>query len=282
MDTILKHYNSVLDSLFFHHTISQGHGKRKTNDRLSHSQFELVYLIDGEVEYAIEGEEYLAKPGDLLVVAPNAIHVLHSKEGARYERIVLLFDVAFFNRILGDAVFESVLKDSRTHRILPKEIVAQTKIEEIMRAITQTEEKQKYIPLHVLSLVLNLIIEMDKALECTKQTSVAPLHLDAIVKKTVEYVNENIEKPLHLDEIASVLYVSKSTLCHKFTRCMGVSVNQYVTLKKIHYAAGLMKSGLSAAEACAAVGYEHYTTFYHNYKKVMGEAPSHVKLKNGD
>ena len=46
---------------------------------------------------------------------------------------------------LGDAVFESVLKDSRIHRILPKEIVAQTNIEEIMRAITQTEEKQKYI-----------------------------------------------------------------------------------------------------------------------------------------
>jgi methylphosphotriester-DNA--protein-cysteine methyltransferase len=54
---------------------------------------------------------------------------------------------------------------------------------------------------------------------------------------------------------------------------MKITINRYIAIKKIHYAAELIRTGVSANEAALAAGYNHYTTFYHNYKQIMGYAP---------
>lgn len=55
---------------------------------------------------------------------------------------------------------------------------------------------------------------------------------------------------------------------------MGLPVNQYITTKRIHWAADLIRSGMSAMDASAKVGYTYYSTFFYNYKKVMGTPPT--------
>jgi AraC-like DNA-binding protein len=103
------------------------------------------------------------------------------------------------------------------------------------------------------------------------------LSIDKVVQKAVTYINDNIQNPLTLDEICSAIFVSKSSLCHKFAKSMHVTVNHYVTIKKIHHAAKLIRGGMGVIEASAAVGYNQYTTFYHNYKKILGISPSGSK-----
>ena len=60
-----------------------------------------------------------------------------------------------------------------------------------------------------------------------------------------------------------------------------MTVNRYITVKRIYYAAELIRKGMSAVEAGSAVGYSNYTTFFYNYKQIMGVSPS-VKNQTDD
>ena len=48
-----------------------------------------------------------------------------------------------------------------------------------------------------------------------------------------EYISQRITEKFNLDELAKMTYISKSTLCHKFKRAMGVSLIDYIIREKI-------------------------------------------------
>ena len=280
MNTILSQYNSPYDSFFFHHTVSTDGSTRNGKTREAHDQFEVLYLIDGTVRYLIEGEEYLATSGDLIFIPPNEVHTLHCEKDCRYERIVVLFDLALLKAALpnNETVLDSNFFAHRSHhRVIPKNIMQKTKIADTMYAITQANEEKKYLAIRTLSLVCELIIQLDKVFEQSQDTPVSPVSKDDLVKRAIAFINTHITKPLSLDDIAAHLFVSKSTLCHKFARQMQVSINRYMTIKKMYHAAQLIKNGMSAVDASIAVGYEYYTTFFHNYKQIIGVSPSQTK-----
>ena len=54
---------------------------------------------------------------------------------------------------------------------------------------------------------------------------------------------------------------------------MKISVKQYIINKKLAYAASLMRDGVNATDAAAAVGYDNYSNFYKMYKNVFGTSP---------
>ena len=280
MDTILSQYNSPYDSFFFHHTVSPDGSVRNGRTREAHDQFEVLYLIDGQVRYLIEGEEYIATAGDVIFVPPNEVHTLHCEKDCRYERIVVLFDLAILKAALpnNETVLSSdFFKRRSRYRVIPKEMVQKTKIADTMYAFTQDTERKKYLPIRTLALVCQLIVELDKVFEQSEGVAIEPVSADDVVKRAIAFINERIGAPLKLDDIAAHLYVSKSTLCHKFARQMHISINRYMAIKKMYHAAQLIKNGMSALNASQAVGYEYYTTFYHNYKQIIGVAPSQTK-----
>ena len=58
---------------------------------------------------------------------------------------------------------------------------------------------------------------------------------------------------------------------------MGVSLNYYITLKKLQFAQYYISQGMSAQEASAKAGWAYYSSFFYSYKKIMGHAPSKQK-----
>ena len=276
MEVKYKNYNTTIDDFCFHHTITQvKDGEKAVSKTASHRQFEILYLVQGSIKYVIEGEEYLVQKGDVIFVPPHEIHSLETLDGGDYERIVVMFDLEKLVDILsvGDFILDSaVFSNVRGYRVIPRELLEKTEIKKIMFEIAENKE-EKLMPIFLLSKILNLILELEKIF--SKENDVSfPLAVDPITKKAIEYINKNLCNPLTLDEIAGALFISKSSLCHKFSKGMNISVNHYVTVKKIYHSATLIKQGMGALDAALAVGYNQYTTFYHNYKKILGVPPS--------
>ena len=276
MERKIKSFNTTIDDFCFHHsTTVVEKGKNAGTRTSSHRQFEILYLVQGKIKYVIEGEEYLVQKGDVIFVPPHEIHSLETIGDGEYERIVVMFDLDKLVDILsvGDFILDSaVFSNVRGYRVIPRELLEQTEIKKIMFEIAENEE-EKLMPIFLLSKILNLILELEKIF--SKENDVSfPLAVDATTKKAIEYINKNLCNALTLDEIAQALFISKSSLCHKFTKSMNISVNHYVTIKKIYHSAKLIKQGMGALDAALTVGYNQYTTFYHNYKKILGVPPS--------
>ena len=54
-----------------------------------HTQLEIYYLVQGNVEYHIENHTYFPKPGDIMIMRPGELHASSAEAGKIYERFNL-------------------------------------------------------------------------------------------------------------------------------------------------------------------------------------------------
>ena len=278
MNKIFKNYNVIGDDFFYHHTLTEQNGEVYYHGPEVHRQYEVMYLISGEISYIIEGETYNATPGDMIFVSPNEIHTLKINGNLTYERAVVLFDMNVMERLISGAdVKLSLLSPeySKKLRVISRETVNRFGIWRILSEMLECREPEPYKRLTVVSKLIEFMICLDKI--AGNVTEASPTEIDPLIRKITEYIEKNLEKPISLSDMSRELFVSTSTLSHRFSEYMNMPLNRFIALKKMHRADELMRDGLSASEVSRLVGYENYTSFFYNYKKIMGHAPSERK-----
>ena len=102
-----------------------------------------------------------------------------------------------------------------------------------------------------------------------KETSTP--RLSEIVGRALAVIDEKYAEKLSVDIIAELLYVSPSTLAHKFTRELNISIYKYITKKRLSVAHSLIKSGETMADAAFKSGFGDYSCFYRLYKKYYSD-----------
>ena len=81
------------------------------------------------------------------------------------------------------------------------------------------------------------------------------------------YIDENYTKKISIESIAKHLYISPSTLAHKFRKELNITIYQYISKKRVLYVQKLVKKGESYSEAAIKSGFSDYSCFYRIYKK---------------
>ena len=276
-EEIIKEYSVIGDDLYYHHTLTPATGNDYSNEPSAHTQHELLYLLKGELCYVIEGETYRVREGDMIFVEPGEIHTLYINGSLPYERIVLLFDMSILHGIMNAVGTElrAFSHDGRNEfHIIKSEHVRRHGLDRILTELTEANVDPKYKKLDIISRLILFVTEIDRLISRNGEAFRSPDLCDPLVRAVTEYVDRHIGDPLPLERIASALFVSKSTLCHKFSRLMRVSVSRYVTMRKIYRARDLINSGMSTHAAAEAVGYDSYASFFYNYKRLIGLSPA--------
>ena len=94
------------------------------------------------------------------------------------------------------------------------------------------------------------------------------------MSKVINYINENLAAPLMIEDICQHFHYSKSYIAKEFKSSLGVPIKQYIITKKILLAESLISKGNKPTEIYNKCGFEDYSTFYRNYIKIVGKAPS--------
>ena len=273
---VLKRYSLIGDAIYYHHSRTEITGEEYLHPSEVHRQHEMLLLLEGEISYLIEGEIYTARPGDMIFVAPGEIHAIRIDGKKPYERLVLLFDIEVLEKMSAalHAELNAFSYDGKNKlHILPRTLVEAYGLHTLLFDILACEEEEKYKRLLIMSKLLSFIIQTDKLIAAHKDSFAAPAERDGVIRAVAAYVDTHIGDPICLDDLAKSLFISKSTLCHRFSKCMKMTINHYISLKKMHCAADLLRKGYAAADAAAMVGYDNYTTFFYNFKRMMGKAP---------
>ncbi len=273
----LKQYSLIGDSIYYHHSRTEAVGKEYLHPSEMHAAHEMLLLLEGEISYIIEGETYTAGPGDMIFVAPGEIHAIRINGNKPYERIVLLFDIGVLQRMMAELRVElgafSYEGKNRLH-IIPRALAEAYGLGELLLSILGYNDADAYKRLFIMSQLLRFMIQTDKMVEENKDRFHLPTSKDALVSAAVAYIDAHIGEAIRLEDLAKSLFVSKSTLCHRFSKEVLMTTNRYITLKKMYKAAALLRDGHSAAAVAKLVGYDNYTSFFYNFKRLMGAAPA--------
>src|SRR5699024_1573321 len=93
------------------------------------------------------------------------------------------------------------------------------------------------------------------------------------VDDIINYINKNIHEDIPLERISSKFYISTSYICRIFKSATGMTINKYITARRISIAKSLLAQGLTVNEVCEECGYNNYSNFVKAFTKTVGISP---------
>lgn len=231
----------------------------------SHLLCELIYLIDGDISYHIEGRSYKLKKYDLVFVRPGRSHYLtFNGSAALYKRYNILCDPTHFPREL----YRSLPQDADVINFEDNETVRGIFERFEFYSNNVDEQSQKML---FCALLCELFCQFAIAAKNSKNrhSSITNATLDAALK----YIDENLTLIESIESICRDLFITKSYLHHIFKNSLRISPKKYINQKRLLLARRKIRRGGSPTEVYRDCGFSDYTTFYRNYKSYFGYEP---------
>ncbi len=242
-----------------------------------HDFYEIYLLLNGKMDYWVDGRLYHLQPGDLLLINPMELHrPIVTEENTPYERIVLWIEKRYLERLSTERVSLTRCFDhSRPEHsnLLRPSALLRSDLTARMGTLVREYYSDEYGgALCADGLFLQLMVELNRV---ALQGDGAPLREESspLVSKVLAYIADHYAEDLSLESLAQQFFVSKYHLSHEFSRTVGLGVYRYLTLKRLLIAKQLMTDGISPGDVYAACGFRDYTNFYRAFKAEYGISP---------
>lgn len=227
-----------------------------------HNYHEILLFVGGQTTFLSEEKRTPLSPYQIIIIPKETYHQFLNVTDEEYHRCVFSFyDIPEYSSLIersmsGIRVIEASAEEKRLFH----------KMNETVDSDFSESEKQ-IIMQALLALVLSEVAKDHTSIKEGSKPS-------AITTKSIELINEGLCGKISIPELARRLNVSVSTLTQTFRKDMNISVYQYILRKKLILAQQKISDGESATAAAMLCGFNDYSSFYKQYKKMFAVAPS--------
>ncbi len=238
----------------------------------THEWMELYYFVDGDASFLVEGNEYILRPHDILIMRSAEAHKLELRSGQRYERIAIHFHPS----VLESADPDGVLLRPFLERPLGRGNRFRSAG---FKSIFENFDNDIIPELRRLMVLTTLQTALLEICEAALSAGTTPYDSAGIAAAILKYVNDRLFSDLSVAALSREFYLSPSQLSRVFRKATGSSVWQYIRAKRLLAARERIASGATASAACAACGFRDYSAFYRAYLDRFKEPPSGIPRK---
>ncbi len=233
-----------------------------------HNAIEISYVIDGEIEYLCDMDNFVAKPTDIAVINPNRIHSCKAT-GKKGNICYLIVHNRFLQRYgvdLSGVTFSHLIQNDEHLKNLFVQIIDEIKNRPLC---------YKSI-IHAKTLEIAVYIARKYSTDNTESIDISDHSKKLLLaKRAIAYIHSHYKSALKIEEIANELLVSKCHLCRVFKAVTGQTLTEYINSYRVIKARDLLKSGgYTATEVSALLNFSSPSYFYRVYKKHIGHSPS--------
>ncbi len=228
-----------------------GHWHRRINaDYLS-----VDYIHSGEVYYRIDGQSFVAEPGDIVLCPPEADYEFGVDKRSAVSSSIFMQGGMVYG--LCNSLRPHLCFSDYDDRSLEK------RLEHFFHPDNQDSEK-----------LTMLCYELLNAMPLLTPGNKYP----AILNRILNTIHNNLEKPLTIksligDSNANLLYINRL-----FRKYLNTTPHQYIIEQRMAAAGKLLKSGTySVKEVAFAVGYPNPLNFSTEFRKRYGCSPKEYK-----
>lgn len=235
----------------------------------THPYHEIFMLLEGSLDYLVEGTIFPLKAGDIVLISAGDPHSKYVYQNAPLKIFVLNLATDFFTENLCpqyEHIFTSHL--STEHKI-SAETARETGLYQAYKRLSAytSDFTNTHTPV-----VKCVVTEMMYLLNQNKFSS--NYIVNPQIQQIIDYINAHYTQKITLDEIAEKLFLSKYYICKLFKKHTGITVKSYITQKRLAKAAHLTEEGCNITSACIQAGFPDYSSFYHAFLKENQKAPS--------
>lgn len=264
-----------------HHTT--GYADGGTWMRQFHYDTDLIidYFPHGHGELRIEGRVYPFSAGDLILLNPSELHLCTIAENEEFERISLHIGEDILSSFTTDreAFFAAFYRRERgVGNLLSADGLRAHGIDRLMDEIlTYARGESASDRVLLCCKVIELLSKINEVVDRQAPSDDSPHIENALILEILQYLNTHYCEPISLADVADTFYHSKYHICHLFKESVGISMHDYLTLRRIYLVNDKIRNGDSVADACYSAGFRNYSNFFRLYKKHTGLTPLQFK-----
>ena len=236
--------------------------------RHTHSEYELLYILGGDLTHVVEDRKYKLHKHDLVLVRPNQYHFIQIDSSENYERYNLLFDPAVLGFDHTTRVPNDLEVISCRHRPLITELFRKL---DYYQSVLPEGDLRGMTALLVQELLYNLSLSH----EAQGRSPTENLH--PVAAKAISFINENLFTLKSMEQVAKALFVTESYLYRVFKRELKTTPLKYITEKRLIVAQGMLRQGVLPTKVYEECGFDDYSSFYRSYRRYFGYSPSEEK-----
>ena len=248
-----------------------------------HENYEIYFLIDGQLDYFVEQTCYHLSAGSMLLFDNHTIHKCSNFTDAVYERVTIHFN-PYLARGLGTektdllTCFDTVARHNNLLHLTPQE---QKEYLELADRILRLQfDRRSGSDVLQRAALMELLVFVNRCFAGRKDAAYAQLPAKVTgvrLRPLLKYIDEHLAEDLSLDALAAGLSTSKSSISHIFKEETGSTPSRYITTRRIALAKHLLRSGCTVTEACMQSGFNDYANFIRVFKAATGMPPGQYK-----
>ncbi len=229
-----------------------------------HSCYEIIYVLDGEMDIQINFVDYRVKKGEMIFVFPYQLHALYTKDKSKDRLCIFSGElVALFDRTASGRVPENPVID-----------VSDTYLAELFLCCREDADI-----IRIKGLLYLLCSELLIRTNLTKQGG-SGINSVELMDKIVKFIEENYKETCNLDLLSKKIGYNPSYVSNFFSKFVGITFNDYVCRFRISEAAYMLKNtNKTIATICFECGFSSVRTFNRNFLKIMGLTPLEYRQK---
>ena len=252
-----------------------------------HDFHKILFLIEGNISYRIEGYTYDLQPGDIILVSAGEIHSPLIHDDSLYERIIIYLSTSAFSHTdavelsAGNASSTDLLRcfteSSRRgmHLIRPDADMLPDVLRFARELGSAAKDHTFGSDLLRKIKVQELLIRVNRSLFQTESELLSSHVSNPVLLDIMAYIKEHLtEEELTIDRIADHAGLTRSYMMHLFKKETGTTIGVWLTEKRLFIARSAIQAGMPITQACYQCGFGSYNAFYHAWRKKYGAPPT--------
>ncbi|MBQ7033215.1 MAG: helix-turn-helix transcriptional regulator [Clostridia bacterium] len=274
---VLSYYNNAAEN-FHIQKIEKAYEAKKPH---THEYFQIYYIAKGTLRHFIENKSSKLCQSDMFIIPPGVVHYISPEPNT------VFYSFSFMPDFLSEAnqagkLVTLFLRNLLTEKdILPKVSIDSEDIfyiESIMERMLNEFNCKNFGFSEIIHSYAVLLVAVLARNYFEKNT--LPAYFEnskQFVLHCVEYIENNFTDRITLDAITKRSAMSKNSFCDLFYKLTGHSFNRYLNICRIKKATEYIKDGYKITAIYGLCGYTDFSTFYRNFKKIMGLSPNEFK-----
>jgi AraC-like DNA-binding protein len=244
---------------------------------LLNEEFQVFFIVTGDVSLLIDKEMHRIEPGSLVVFSSQEVHKVHVRSNKPYIRRRLVFkpEIARAFEHSGYDLLSCFMDRPKGKGNIRK--LAQSQSVELLKlfdkfgqAFVSDVPEAKVLELAAFLEILVFTNRVFGESDGKTEKSSLPDSLASIM----DYIEDHIAGDLSLETISASCDIGKNYLCRLFKKETGVTLHNYILYKRVAEAKRLLGEGVKPSQARGMCGFGTMGRFSVAFKKIVGASPS--------
>lgn len=226
-----------------------------------HKNYELIYVIDGELEATVDGRSFRIQKNEFSLILPNNIHHLHTPVSSKVW--IGVFSADYIKS------FDDFMKDKANAKTV---FCADKKLMPYIKKLLTTEIPHLFTMQSILYAICSEYVKVGEFYTYNRDTNDLPIRI-------YEYTKDNFNKDISLKTIAADLGYDYHYISRVFHSVFHMNFRGFLNQFRLDYALNRLKSGISITELAFESGFGSVRTLNRSFKAVYGKSPKDMIKK---